>query len=513
MEKKRKGFYGPPLGKDGVIFVDDLNMPQKEVYFAQPPIELLRQWMDYGGWYDIDTPERDFRVTQKVSFVAAMAAAGRQTITNRYVRHFNIIYVEPYSVDSMNQIFCSVMEWMFRSATKLPYAANIEKLKETVVIATINVYEDVQKQFRPTPAKAHYTFNLRDLSKVFQGISKTNARAMKSDEDLIKLWAHECLRVFQDRLINLTDRENFKDTVAGKMKEKFKKDWEKIVTIKPLLFASFTPLIFPDGDTAKKPWQDIYCELTDRTKVKKVAENSLSEFNMMFRAKKMDLVLFTDAIEHIVKIHRVITTQLGHALLVGVGGSGRKSLTELATFIAVYTIEVIEMPKGYNFIAWREDMVKKIFLACGVEANNLVFLFSDTQIINEAFLEDINNILNNGEIPNLYKAEDVVQIIESVKEANKSNPDFKDIADDNNKVKELFATQAKNSLHMVLAMSPIGDDFKRRLRMFPSLVNCCAIDWFLPWPKDALEDVANVFLGSITDLPNQEGLVTICVDM
>jgi len=102
MEKKRKGFYGPPLGKDGIIFVDDLNMPQKEVYFAQPPIELLRQWMDYGGWYDIDTPEREFRYTQKVSFVAAMAAAGRQTITNRYVRHFNIIYVEPYSTESMN---------------------------------------------------------------------------------------------------------------------------------------------------------------------------------------------------------------------------------------------------------------------------------------------------------------------------------------------------------------------------------------------------------------------------
>lgn len=76
-----------------------------------------------------------------------------------------------------------------------------------------------------------------------------------------------------------------------------------------------------------------------------------------------------------------------------------------------------------------------------------------------------------------------------------------------------FLNKCKNNVHIVLAMSPIGDDFKRRLRMFPSLVNCCAIDWFLAWPQEALASVANHFIKDVEDLPELEGIISICVDM
>jgi dynein heavy chain len=155
--------------------------------------------------------------------------------------------------------------------------------------------------------------------------------------------------------------------MKGTMKEKFKKEWSSIVKVEPLLFGSFVPLCFPGGDTTKKPYRDVYCELYDRDKVKKAAEDALEDYNGVNHSKKMHLVLFTSAIEHVVKIHRIITTEFGHALLIGVGGSGRKSLTELAVFMATYTTFQIEITNSYKFLEWREDMRKKLFMNCGID--------------------------------------------------------------------------------------------------------------------------------------------------
>lgn len=119
--------------------------------------------------------------------------------------------------------------------------------------------------------------------------------------------------------------------------------------------------------------------------------------------------------------------------------------------------------------------------------------------------------MNNGEIPNLYtETEEIGNILDLMKDANKNNPNYKNYSD--TEIMLDFIQKAKTNLHVVLTMSPIGEDFKRRLRMFPSLVNCCAIDWFLPWPKEALQSVAEYFLNQM-ELDEKEGVISICVDM
>ena len=61
-----------------------------------------------------------------------------------------------------------------------------------------------------------------------------------------------------------------------------------------------------------------------------------------------------------------------------------------------------------------------------------------------------------------------------------------------------FIQRVKQYLHIILAFSPIGSAFRDRLRLFPSLVNCCAIDWFTAWPGDALLAVAEKFLKEVS---------------
>ena len=111
MTKRKKGVYGPPVGIRGIIFVDDLNMPAKETYGAQPPIELLRQWMDMKGWYDRKSKEKSFTYVVDLTFVAAMGPPGgaRSEITQRYLRHFNIINVVDFNDSSLYRVFETII--------------------------------------------------------------------------------------------------------------------------------------------------------------------------------------------------------------------------------------------------------------------------------------------------------------------------------------------------------------------------------------------------------------------
>ncbi|ETN08753.1 hypothetical protein PPTG_11582 [Phytophthora nicotianae INRA-310] len=370
LDKRRKGVLGPPLGQSCVIFVDDLNMPAKETYGAQPPIELLRQWMGHGGWYN--RKDNSFTQLVDIQFIAAMGppGGGRTRITQRYVRYFNLINFVPFDNDSLRAIFTRITDWFL-----LNFPQAVKQLGGAVVSATIDIYNTISQALLPTPAKSHYTFNLRDLSKVFQGVAQASSDTIKDGKDFVRLWSHECLRVFSDRLIDDKDRAWFADILTKTVKLHFDLQYTAADVRGPnatLIYGNFGGA--GDGKSGVKH----YAELRDREKLQNAMQVFLEDYNNM-SAAPMRLVLFQNAIEHVARISRVIHQPLGNALLVGVGGSGRKSLTTLAVFMAEYKLFQIEISKSYSRTEWRNDIKKPLLKVATIETDALLETISREQ--------------------------------------------------------------------------------------------------------------------------------------
>lgn len=292
--------------------------------------------------------------------------------------------------------------------------------------------------------------------------------------------------------IDEVDRKWYDHKIIEVLENDFGRAWNAEV---------FVDLIW--GDFLQGGGVGSYVEISDM----RLAETKLCEYAEDYTLnlnKPMDLVFFKDAIQHVGRISRLLRQPRSNALLVGVGGSGRQSLTRLASFIADMKCFQIELTRGYGINDFHEDL-KRLLMLAGGESKPTVFLFTDTQIIRESFLEDINNILNAGEVPDLFAADELAKIVDMVRTRAKAagKMETKDA------LLAYFVNQCRENLHCVLAFSPVGDSFRNRLRMFPSLVNCCSIDWFLPWPSDALTSVAQQFLAK-ADLGSERLCSALC---
>nr|XP_044631957.1 dynein axonemal heavy chain 10 isoform X1 [Equus asinus] len=475
VEKRTKDTYGPPMGKRLLVFMDDMNMPKVDEYGTQQPIALLKLLLEKGYLYDRGK-ELNCKSVRDLGFLAAMgkAGGGRNEVDPRFISLFNVFNVPFPSEESLHLIYSSIL----KGHTSV-FHESIVAVSDKLTFCTLALYKNIVQDLPPTPSKFHYIFNLRDLSRVFNGLVLTNPERFQTVTQMVRVWRNECLRVFHDRLINETDKHLVQERIGNLIMEHFEDDAE-VAMRDPILFGDFRMALHEEETR-------IYEDIQDYEAAKALFQEILEEYNES--NTKMNLVLFDDALEHLTRVHRIIRMDRGHALLVGLGGSGKQSLARLAAFTAGSEVFEILLSRGYSENNFRDDL-KNLYLKLGLENKTMIFLFTDAHVAEEGFLELINNMLTSGIVPALFPEEEKESILSQIgQEALKHGTGLA-----KESVWQYFVNKSANNLHIVLGMSPVGDTLRTRCRNFPGLVNNTGIDWFMPWPPQALHAVAKSFL-------------------
>ncbi|CAM9107555.1 unnamed protein product [Discosporangium mesarthrocarpum] len=474
IDKRSGRRFGPPATKRLVCFLDDMNLPYVETYGTQNSIALLTQLVGYGTIFD--RADLGFRKEiVDVQFLSAMnPTAGSFEICERLQRHFATFSCQMPSVSDLKLIYSSIF-----SGHMLGWPDSVSSTCHRIVDASISLHQQVAQKFLPSAVKFTYNWNMRELTNVFQGMCQATSDSYGAPKDIARLWLHECERVFHDRIITESEMEAM-DTMVAEVAKKHLTEFQADMFQRPVIFTNF----------CGKGASTSYVSAPDIGRLKAVLDGKLQEYNES--NAMMDLVLFEQAMEHLTRICRIIQRPSGNAMLIGVGGSGKQSLSRLAAFICGYEVRQLSVTSNFKVEDLKEAL-QEMFRTAGVKGVPLLFLMTDGQIVNDRFLIYINSILANGWISDLFAKDEIDGLTGGIRNEAKAAS----IPDTPEAMLDFLILRIRTNLHVVLCFSPVGDIFRIRARRFPGLINCTSVDFFHPWPRQALISVAARFLEDV----------------
>ncbi|XP_054281409.1 dynein axonemal heavy chain 7-like [Macrosteles quadrilineatus] len=202
---------------------------------------------------------------------------------------------------------------------------------------------------------------------------------------------------------------------------------------------------------------------------------------------KRNIVLFRFALEHLSRLCRVLSISGGSCLMLGMRGSGRQTITQLAALLCKADFHQPSVVHNYGFSEWRDDL-KKVLINAGGNNTKTVFFVSENELTDEMFLQDLDMILSTGQIPDMFSSSELERIYDMVRlsaQGGNRNLDINPLT-----VFAFFVSRCRQNLHIILSLSSISYSFRRWLSLYPSLLNHCTVDWVEDWPEEALEKIA-----------------------
>jgi dynein heavy chain 1 len=454
-----------------VVFCDEINLPELDKYGTQTVIMFLRQLVELGGYWNSDCKWISLRRIQFVGACNPPSDAGRVQITERFLRHAPLLYVDYPTETSLTQIYRC-----FNHAL-LKLHPNLRGTVDPLNNAMVEFYLRNQAQFLPDVAP-QYIYSPRELSRwvraMYEAMAPTEAMTM---DELVRLWAHEALRLFHDRLITPEEKQwcsNLVDEVASKH---FPGVDVETCLQRPLLYSSWL----------KKTYQS-----TGSAELKEFVSARLKTFYE--EALDVPLVVFDDVLEHVLRIDNVLRHPMGHMLLVGESGVGKTVLSRFVAWMNGLSVFQIKANNRYTTVDFDEDL-KTLFKRVCIDGEKICFIFDESNVLSSAFLERMNALLASGEVPGLFEGDERTQLLAQFRES--FNQREGQLLDQDDELWRQFTKLIQRNLHVIFTMNPASSDFSQRCTASPALFNRCVVDWFGTWSFDALAQVGHEFTSTL----------------
>ncbi|KAI9672025.1 MAG: Dynein heavy chain, cytoplasmic [Trizodia sp. TS-e1964] len=451
------------IGRWLVIFCDEINLPAPDKYGTQRAISFLRQLIEQNGFWR--TSDKTWVTLDRIQFVGACnppTDAGRTPLGARFLRHAPLIMVDYPGELSLNQIYGT-----FNNAV-LKIIPSLRGYSDSLTKAMVQFYLESQNQFTPA-IQPHYVYSPRELTRWARGLYEA-IRPLEtlSLEGLVRIWVHEALRLFQDRLVAEDERQWTEEASRRIALKHFPSiDIDKALG-GPILFSN---------------WLSKNYVPVDREQLRDFVKARLKTF--CEEEVDVPLILFNDVLEHVLRIDRVFRQPQGHLILIGVSGSGKTTLSRFVAWMNGLKVFQIKVHGKYSSEDFDDDL-RDVLRRSGCKGEKICFIMDESNVLDSGFLERMNTLLANAEVPGLFEGDDFASLMTACKEGAQRQGL---LLDSQEELYKWFTSQIVKNLHVVFTMNPPEDGLSSKAATSPALFNRCVLNWFGDWSDQALYQV------------------------
>jgi len=450
-----------------ILFCDEINLPAMDAYETIRVISFLRQLVEHRGFWR--TSDHTWVKTERIQFVGACnppTDPGRKPLSLRFLRHVPIIYVDYPGEKSLMQIYSTFNRAMLRMVP--PLRSHADQLTSAMVKFYLRSQSRFTQDMQP-----HYIYSPRELTRWVRGICEAiRPLDTLTIEELVRLLAHEALRLFQDRLVEESERKWTDDNIDDVIKANFQGIDFDAALARPILYSNWL----------KKDYVAI-----DREDLRQFTKARLKEF--CEEELDVELVLFNEVLDHVLRIDRVFRQPQGHLLLIGVSGAGKTTLSKFVAWMNGLSIFQIKVHNRYTANNFDEDL-RQVLRRAGCRNEKICFILDESNVMDSSFLERMNTLLANGEVPGLFEGDELSALMTQCREGSHREGQ---VIKEPEELYRWFTQQVMKNLHVVFTMNPSTEGLKDRASTSPALFNRCVVNWFGDWSDEALYQVGKQF--------------------